>query len=152
MTRLRIFVVDPVASTRESLAMLLADLGHEIIACSEPSFCPGYQNGRDCTLEQACADVLVLSQYLPKQRGLEFIRQRLAKGCRGLARNMFLICDPNETTACEQARELGAQALRMPIDRSRLAEMLNVITRELPPDRRLVPLEQLNLPEPASRT
>ncbi len=149
MTRLRIFVIDPVDSTRESLAMLLADLGHEVIACSEPAFCPGYNSDSGCSLDHACADVLVISQYLPKQRGLEFIRQRIIQGCRSQIRNMLLICDPNEESYCEQARELGARPLQTPLDRTHLNDLLTAIAREIPPHRRLAPLEQLKPPRRA---
>ncbi|GAB4168454.1 MAG: hypothetical protein Kow00100_08500 [Geothermobacteraceae bacterium] len=152
MTRLRIFVIDPVDSTRESLAMLLADLGHEVIACSEPAFCPGYNSDCGCSLDHACADVLVISQYLPVRRGLDFMRSLLVQGCRGLTRHMLLICDPNEGDCCTQAKELGARSLQTPLDRTHLNDLLTAIAREIPPRRRLVPLEQLNLPEPASRT
>lgn len=152
MPRLRIFVIDPFDSTRDSLALLLESLGHEVIPCSEPSFCPGYNSDSGCSQDNACADVLVLSQYLPQGRGLEFIRKRHKHGCQVQLHNMFLICDPNEGSACEQAREIGGRPLQMPLDRARLAELLEAVAREISPSRRLVPLEQLQLPRPKSKT
>ncbi len=146
MVRLRVFVIDPVESTRESLAMLLHTLGHEVIPCATPDFCPGYRSKVcACPRAHACADVLFIGQHLSGARGIDFIRQRRHGNCHGLVRNMFLVCQPWSAHEEEMARELGCRFLQTPIDQQHLDDILQQVARQTDPNRQLTPLDQLEL-------
>ena len=93
--RLRVIVIEPEQTVRESLAMMVEECGHEAMAFDVPENCPFYRSETcSCPQEHACADALLLGQHLPRLRGITLLERRLNGGCKGAAAHMALLCLP----------------------------------------------------------
>lgn len=144
MEPLRVFVIESAESMRESIALFVRNLGYETFACSDPSVFPCFDSDH-CQQDQPriCGDVLIVGQHLDRQSGLDFIAQRLASPCRGLAKHILLICTPWSTGVQQQAERLGCRWLETPLNLGDLRSWLADIAENLPADRKLVPLPEL---------
>ncbi|ORJ54751.1 hypothetical protein [Geothermobacter hydrogeniphilus] len=142
MEPLRVFIIEPAESMRESLALFVRNLGYEAIACSSPAVFPCIDNSH-CETDKICGDALIVGQHLPQQAGLDFIAQRLAGPCRGLVKNITLICLPWSIGDQQRAERLGCRWLETPLDLGELRAWLATIAENLPADRKLVPLTEL---------
>jgi len=139
---LRVFVVEPYEALRDSLAMFVESLGHEVIAVEEPKGCPHYlMPDRACSQEEPCGDALVIGQNLPALKGSEFIARKVRGGCKGSVTNVAMICKPWSDGDRLCAKEFGYQTFETPLRLSELAAWLEQVAARTPPGRNLAPLD-----------
>jgi len=144
LENLRVFIIEPAESMRESLAMFVRNLGHEVIANRDPSVFPCFSTKHCEAPEQAiCGDVLIVGQHLPHQAGLDFITQRLDSSCRGLAAHMSVVCAPWSAGDQQRAAKLGCRWFETPLNLGDLQRWLEKIAADLPAGRQLVPRDEL---------
>lgn len=140
--KLRIVVVEPEESIRESLALFLRSLGHEVMAVAEPDLCPIYHDeSATCPQENPCGDILLIGQHLPKADAFRFIQARIVAGCKGLVENMAVICGPWERDARFLGRELGCRVFRTPMKFSDLQKFVDEVASRTDPRRRLAAVD-----------
>lgn len=139
--KLRIFIIDPNESMRESLTMHIESLGHEVIAAVSPDICPHYhEDFQSCSQQDACGDAILIGQELPLLKGIEFIERRLRGGCKGAITNNALICRPWSTAEKSRAESLGCHFFETPIQLSAITDWLKEVEQRTPPDRQLASL------------
>lgn len=136
--QLRIFVVDPNDAMRESLALHIESLGHEVIAVASPDICPHYHQGfQYCSQENPCGDAIILGQDLPLLKGIDFIERRVNGGCKGAVANNAIICRPWSSEEQRRAETLGCKFFETPLRLTDVTNWLKCIEKNIPPDRRL---------------
>lgn len=139
--RLRVFIIEPDDALRESLAMFVAECGHEVVAATAPETCPFYRNDSCvCLQEHACGDILLLGQHLPLLKGITFIERRLRGGCKGMIANVALLCRPWSDSDRRRAEALGCRYLETPLRLTELADWLQLVAQRVNPQRQLTPL------------
>lgn len=131
--KLRILIIDDEECIRESLAMYLTDLGHEVVTACDPTQCPVY-DGACCTQAVACADVILIDQNMPECKGLDFIKWQASRGCRASIRNKVIMSGMVTKELLQEARQIGCQIIQKPFHFGALDEFLNEVIERMAAD------------------
>lgn len=139
--RLRVFIIDPNDTMRESIALHVESLGYEVIMASSAETCPHYHADRQsCIQENVCGDAMIFGQELPTITGIDFIARRLKGGCKGAAANSAIICRPWSYEEEKRADELGCRFFETPILLADITAWLMGVAETRPAGHRLAPL------------
>ncbi len=83
--RLRAVIIEDEPLVRYTLEYLCGRRGYEVLAFSDPGLCPLYfRPPCPCPRGTACADLLLVDQYMPMVNGLNFVEGLRSKGCVAL--------------------------------------------------------------------
>jgi len=117
---MRILLVDDEASSRESVAQFLDELGHQVSQCS---------NGREAlSLFSASPFPMVLSDiYMPKMNGLELLKKLKALPQRENTDIVILTGHGDVKTAIEALRSGAYEYLQKPVNVGELASIVDRI-------------------------
>ena len=75
---------------RSTLKSILGKKGYEVHTYSNPDMCPLYHGAdHNCLLDHSCSDVIISDINMPFENGLEFIENRLNKGCKAKFRALM---------------------------------------------------------------
>lgn len=144
MAKLRAVIFDRVEAVRDMIAVALRDRGYEILSFPEPGICPVYREDLSlCPREQACSDLLITDNQLPKMSGLDFIERQRARGCKGAVRNMAVMAAHWAPQDLERARRLGCKVLKKPFRFRDITAWLDSLKNATDPDRQAAALEEL---------
>ena len=139
--QLRVLIIETSDAMRDSIAIHIESLGHEVITASSAEMCPHYhEDNQACRQENACGDVIILGQELPATTGIDYIERRLAGGCRGAAANNAIICRPWSHNEQRRADALGCRFFETPILLAEITVWLKDIEARTPVERTLTPL------------
>lgn len=147
--KLRIFVIDDEVSIRETFKLHLENLGHEVIALPDPSFCTVYM-GACCQMEDACADILIIDYTMPRMTGMELLELMERKG--GLTKARFKMILTGDATQVDRsaANRLGCEVRQKPMRLSELEAWVDSLAKEIPPERKLADLSSIKI-DPVTR-
>ncbi len=138
---LRVFVVETYEAMRDSLAMFIESLGHEVISVEEPTGCPHYHTSEgSCSQDEPCGDALIIGQNLPTMKATEFIARKVRGGCKGSVANVAMVCKPWSDGDRLCAKEFGYQIFEMPLRLNELAAWLEQVEARTPLGRKLAPI------------
>lgn len=136
--KLRILIIDDETCIRESLAIYLTDLGHEVFIADRPEPCH-----LDCPVICAdnayCADLLLIDHNMPGENGLDFILGQKERGCRLPTSHQVLISGVITPELKATLAELGCQVLHKPFSLDRLDQILSEVSAGTAPERLLSP-------------
>lgn len=78
----RAVIIEDEEVIRFAVAHLFRSRGFEVIACPDAVSFSLFSNCEcNCRANQACADIVITDENMPKMTGSEFIRQRIHQGC-----------------------------------------------------------------------
>lgn len=140
--KLRIIVLDMDESIRTLITLIAQKKGHEVIALSEPTVCPLYSDlDCCCSQENACGDLMIISNRMAKMSGLKLIEKQLDGGCKGASQNkLVLSTSAREDEDFSFARELGCKLIMEPFKVSAISEWIDECEKKIDPKRRLADL------------
>ncbi|GBE02541.1 sensor histidine kinase RcsC [bacterium BMS3Abin08] len=134
--RLRVVVVDDDELIRSLTSSALESRGYEVIACSEPLFCPVYLDRKcPCPQNQLCCDVIITDINMPNMTGLEFIENQRKNGCK--VPYMAIMSGSWTDAELEQAKSLGCHVFRKPLSIDVFDEWLDECEKSIDPNRKL---------------
>ena len=132
----RILVFEDNDILRSTLEYILDKQGYEVLTFSEPKLCQIFDSAdQTCRADLACADVIISDVNMPAKSGLDLIRERQQRGCKGKYRAL-MSADWTDSNL-ESARELGCYIFHKPFDLKKMLEWLDACTNELDPARTL---------------
>jgi len=135
---LRILIIDDERCIRDSLAIYLTDLGHDVYVSENPSFC---SVANKCLCEQTypCADILLIDQNMPTCKGLEFIREQSLLGCKLQPHHQIIMSGTVSPDMIQDAKELSCQIVQKPFSLAQLEQLIKNLSTNINPNRQLSP-------------
>lgn len=137
-SRLRILIIDDEECIRDSLALHLSELGHEVLTCDKPEGCPAYFD-HPCEEAGACADVLFVDYDMPGVDGLSCLRQLTRHGCHTLPPNRILMTRSTTPELIEKTGKMGCRIVKKPLHLAEIEKLVNRARAFIPEGRRLSP-------------
>ena len=135
--RFRAVIIDDEPSVRQSLEYLCARRGYEVLAFPDPGLCPLYVSPPcPCPRGIACADLLLVDQYMLEVDGLDFVAGLRAKGCAGL--QIAAISGAWPPAARARAVGLSCRLLRKPFELPELFAWFDSVEAQVDPRRLLL--------------
>jgi Response regulator containing CheY-like receiver, AAA-type ATPase, and DNA-binding domains len=123
--KLKVIIFDDDEAIRAALSRLVESLGHEVLSFSDPTICPLYSDAMcTCTKGTPCADLLITDNNMPKMTGLEFIRQQVLRGCKGVASNKAIMSGAWSEQDLLVAKSLGCKIFIKPFDVDELLDWI----------------------------
>jgi CheY-like chemotaxis protein len=122
---------------RKTLNHFPENLGYEVFTFSDPGMCP-INNSSDhiCPLDHDCSDIIISDVNMSTESGLEFIKNRVQKGCKIRCRALMSAdwADPE----LKFAQELGCKIFHKAFDMQKMLLGLDDCRNRLDPDRKLI--------------
>jgi CheY-like chemotaxis protein len=132
----RVLIFEDNEILRSTLEAILNEFGYEVFAFSNPGLCPVYDSADyKCSLDHACADIIISDVDMPTKTGLEFIKDRKQKGCKIEYRT--LMSGDWTDSSLKYAQELGCRVLHKPFDFEELLQWLDDCSKHITPNRQL---------------
>lgn len=124
----RILIVDDEACIRESLQIYLSEQGHDVQTAESPQYCSG-GDGRGCRQASACADVLLIDQWMPGMTGIDYLEQRREWHCRSVGQHIALMSASLSDDVRSRATRLGSKLFQKPLRFDELEQWLATLAR-----------------------
>ena len=122
--KLRIMVLEQNQVLRELLQTYFSELGHDVLAFSDPTVCPFYGKRLDepcfCHEISPCADVVLADFNVPNINALDFLTLQQRRGCKVLDANKAVMSASMTKALTTAIEELGCHYIEKPF---RLAEI-----------------------------
>jgi DNA-binding response OmpR family regulator len=135
--QLRAVIIDDEPSVRQSLEYLCARRGYEVLTFPGPGHCPLYVSPPcPCPRGTACADLLLVDQYMLEVDGLGFIAGLRTKGCVGL--QIAALSGAWPPAARVRAIGLGCRLFRKPFELPELFAWFDSVEAQVEPRRVLL--------------
>ena len=132
----RVLIFEDNDSLRSTLNKLLEELGYEVFVFSNPGLCPVYDSvNHNCTLNHACADIIISDVNMPSKTGLELIKDRQQKGCK--VKYRALMSGDWTDFDLKYAQDLGCHIFHKPFDIRIMLKWLDDCVEKIKPDRKL---------------
>jgi DNA-binding response OmpR family regulator len=140
----RILLFEDEYSIRRPLCVFLRARGYEVLDFPSPMTCTLVTEQKcTCSRERACADLVITDMKMPGMTGLELIRMMAEKGCHASSREKIVISSGLTPEQAVELRTLGCHFLPKPFQVEELLALIQVCEQHIPPDRELVPVEEL---------
>jgi CheY-like chemotaxis protein len=123
--KLRVIVFEDDIAMSHLFKKVLQGYGCEVQAFSDPTACTVFCNPEcNCSMDRACADVLITDFNMPNMNGIELLRLQRKRGCKALGANKALMSAM--TTPRQQAavRELGCHFFHKPFKLSEIKQWI----------------------------
>jgi CheY-like chemotaxis protein len=136
--RPRIIIVEDDEQILSLLSEYFQAKGYEIVACSEPLTCPAYVGGRcDCPEGFVCGDVLITDNRMPRMSGIDFIKNQIRAGCKGITQNKAILSGSFTPGEVEHASALGCACFEKPFSLPELGRWVEEAMRNVDSNRKL---------------
>lgn len=122
--KLRILIIDDEECIRDSLAMHLSSLGHEVLTYETPVKCPAFKT-HNCHMEGPCADIIFVDQNMPGMSGLEYLKHLTHHGCLVLPPHRIMMTGDVTLELKSEIKRMGAQIVQKPLRFETLEEIIN---------------------------
>jgi len=140
----RILLFEDEHTIRKPLCTFLRAKGYEVLDFPSPMTCTLVAEQKcTCSRDRACADLVITDMKMPGMTGLELIRMMAEKGCHASARDKIVISSAITPEQAVEFRALGCHYLPKPFELAELLRLIQVCEKNIPPDRQLVPAEEL---------
>lgn len=124
----KIVIIDDEFSLRDTLSMLVEELGYESVAFGSLEEADSLSPVLGCSAGTAKA-IIMVDQNLPDGKGLDYIQQRIQSGaCQCGGRCMAIMSGALSRKEIEHAEELGCSILDKPVMFDDLKMWLNSVT------------------------
>lgn len=113
--RPRVLIFEDNDMIRFTLKGILSGKGYEVHTFSDPGICPlSHGTDHNCLLDRSCSDVIISDINMPFENGLEFIENRLNKGCK--AKFLAQMSADWKENDLYRAENLGCKIFSKPFD------------------------------------
>ena len=136
MPKPRILVIDDEESPRESLRFILKDRNEVILKASG-------KEGLAALKDEGPMDAVLLDMKMPEMTGLELIRMMAEKGCHASPQDKIIISSSLTPEQIVELRTIGCHYFPKPFHLEELLKLIHAREKHIPPDRKLVPVEEL---------
>ena len=131
----RVVIFEDNGSLRSILKYILDQRGYEVFIFPDPAMCPVYNSVyHKCRLDRACADIIISDVNMPTETGLDFIKNRLAKGCK--IKYRALMSGDWTDSDLQNAQDLGCRVFHKPCI-SEMLLWLDDCRKRIEPERKL---------------
>ena len=120
---MHILIIDDEECIRDSLAIYLEDLGHQVTVADNPFNCRVASHGC-CDQPFPCADVLLIDQNMPGMQGTEFIRLQNERGCKASVACKMIMSGKVTSELADEAQALGCRIIQKPFSLTVLDQFL----------------------------
>ena len=109
----RVLIFDDNEILRSTLKYILDQQGYEVFTFPDPALCPVYNSvNHNCRMDHGCADIIISDVNMVTENGLDFIKNRMEKGCR--IKYRALMSGDWTDSDLQNARELGCRVFLKP--------------------------------------
>jgi CheY-like chemotaxis protein len=134
--RPRILVFEDNDIVRSTLEHIFRRLGYEVYTFSDPEMCQLYDSAEhDCSIENACADIIISDIQMPTKTGLELFKELRQKGCK--VKYWALMSADWSDSNLKKAQKLGCQIFYKPFSMEKMLKWINDSIKKLNPERKL---------------
>lgn len=132
----RVLIFDDQEDIRQTLQSLFDSRGYEVFTFTHPAACPlNDEEICPCSIEQACADVILSDLNMPVKNGLEFLEEQIKKGCN--CKHLALMSGAFTDEDISKAKSLGIKIFKKPFDLIEVIHWLDQIEGDIDPKREL---------------
>ena len=134
--KLRVLIFDDDGEIRQLLWTLSDRRGYEVFTFPDPGLCP--LHGADtcpCSVNEACADVIISDVKMIDVDGIEFIKGLKEKGCR--CQHIALMSGAWTEQDISSANQIGVKLFKKPFELKQLIEWFEEIEKSIDEDRKL---------------
>ncbi len=143
--RTRAVVIEDDERIRSLLTIILQKRGYEVRSFPGPLPLIEILDGTcPCPEDHVCADILITDHYMPGMTGLEFIEDRMKKGCRGMAGCTAVISSELTMRDVKKAQGLGCSIIKKPFKVKDINRWIDECRERIGEGRRLVALDRLD--------
>lgn len=144
--KLRIVVLDMDKSNRDLVSIIARNKGHEVLACSEPVFCPHYSDLEcSCLQDYACGDLMIIDNRMSKMSGLDLIKKQIEGGCKGAVQNKLILSTAGTKEELRFAKELGCKIINKPFKLEEISKWIDECEKKIDPNRKLADLGEITI-------
>ena len=142
--KIRILLFEDEHAIRRPLCVFLRARGYEVLDFPSPMTCSLVTEKKcTCSRDRACADLVITDMKMPGMTGLELIRMMAEKGCQASTQDKIVISSTITPEQAVEFRTLGCHYLPKPFQMEELLSLIRVCEKNIPRDRKLVPVEEL---------
>ena len=132
----RILIFEDNDILRSALEYILNERGYEVFTFANPRMCQFFDSVHHyCPLDHACADIIISDVNMPASNGLEFMKERLQKGCK--VKYRALMSGGWTDSDLKYARELGCHIFHKPFNIEEMLKWLDDCAQKINSDRKL---------------
>lgn len=136
MPALRVLIFEDDDSIRSILWSFFDGRGYEVFTFPHPGTCPLSETSVcKCLLDEACTDIIVSDLNMPSKKGIVFLQEQIAKGCR--CRHLALMSGEFLPEDIEKASNLGIKVFNKPFSLTDIENWLLDIEKKIEPARKL---------------
>jgi len=140
----RILVFGDVEVTGNLYSLYLRSKGYEVLYFPSPATCALVtQQKCTCPRSHVCADVFLADMVMAGMTGLELIRHQREKGCHALPQHKAVLSTGLNYKQEQEIRALGCMSLCKPFRLMDLLAWVSACVKNIPPDRKLIPYNEL---------
>ena len=111
----RVLIFEDNDLLRSTLKNILVSNGFEVHTFSNPGVCPEcFSSNHNCSLDNSCSDIIISDVNMPVETGLEYIKNRLDRGCKIKFR--ALMSADWTRSDLQNAKSLGCKVFHKPFD------------------------------------
>lgn len=122
--KLRIMIIDDEECIRDSLAIHLSSLGHEVFTFEMPEKCPAF-NAHNCHLKGPCADIVFVDHNMPGTSGLDYLKRLRHHGCLVMPPHRIMMTGDVTPALEEEILRMGGQIVQKPLRFDTLEEIID---------------------------
>jgi len=142
--KMRILLFEDEHAIRRPLCVFLRARGYEVLDFPSPMTCTLVTEKKcTCTRDRACADLVIADMKMPGMTGLELIRMMAEKGCHASTQDKIIISSSLTPEQAVELQTLGCHIFPKRFQLEELLKLIHVREQHIPPDRKLVPVEEL---------
>ncbi len=132
----RILIFEDNDILRSALEYILNERGYEVFTFANPIMCQTFDSVHHyCPADHACADIIISDVNMPASNGLEFMKERLRKGCK--VKYRALMSGDWTDSDLKYARELGCHIFHKPFNIEEMLKWLDDCAQKINSDRKL---------------
>jgi CheY-like chemotaxis protein len=126
----RVLIFEDNDIVRATLTSILDNLGYEVFSFSNPGMCPQYDSpSQDCLCDDSCSDIIISDIHMPVENGIDFIENRLKRGCK-IKYRALMSADWNDRDL-RYAEKAGCKVFFKPFDVKELLIWLDACRKQL---------------------
>ena len=126
----RVLIFEDSDIVRATLQGILDNLGYEVYSFSNPGMCPRYySSNKDCLDDDSCSDIIISDIHMPVENGIDFIENRLKRGCK-IKYRALMSADWNDRDL-RIAEKAGCKVFYKPFDIKELLTWLDTCRLQL---------------------
>jgi len=144
--KLRAFIFDDDKKIRSLLSIILEKRGYEVLSFPDSSHYSIYSDAKcSCPPGHVCGDILITDNNMPNIKGIEFIRNQMQKGCRGIVQNKAVMSGTWTDAELAHAKSLGCRIFDKPFMLEEIHKWLDECEKRRDPDRKLLDWRSVSL-------